>query len=146
MFVRIYGALHRCVLLALSREPWWAEFWSAATAVTWAVLSYLSLEGMDRWRSMQVLVEIGDDRFWHVLGFGLGVFQLVVLVFSHRWLRWGAALAQGWFWGVLTLGVWVATPWSPAVAVYAGWCGINVCSVLRLLRPPSVTVTGREQR
>lgn len=136
--------LRRCLLLAWSREPWWAEFWSAATAVIWAGLSYSSVERLRDWPSMQVLIEIGDDRFWHGLGFGLGLFQLLALLCDRRWLRWLAALLLGWFWGVLTLGVWAATPWSPAVAVYAGWCGINVFSTLRLLRPPSLIVAGRE--
>ena len=143
--MRVFDGLRRHVLLALSREPWWAEFWSAATAALWAGLSYSSVERLEDWPSMQVLVEIGDDRFWHRLGFGLGFVQLVALACNGRWLRWGSALTQGWFWGVLTLGVWAATPWSPAVAVYAGWCGINVFSALRLLRPPALSVAGRER-
>ena len=126
--------IRQWMLRLFEREPWWAEFWSALTAVLWAGLTYASLETMREWPSMRLLVQIGDDRFWHLLGFGLGFGQLMFLASNRRWLRWGAALAQGWFWGVLTLGVWVATPWSPAVAVYAGWCGINVFSVLRLLQ------------
>lgn len=144
MLVRGSDGFRRCVLLAWSREPWWAEFWSASTAVIWAGLSYSSAERLRDWPSMRILIEIGDDRFWHLVGFGLGLIQLIVLVWDRQWMRWGAALVQGWFWGVLTLGVWAATPWSPAVAVYAGWCGINVFSALRLLRRPSLTVAGRE--
>ena len=117
------------------RESWWAEFWSAATAVLWAGMTYSSSESFHVWPSMRVLSEIGDGRFWHVLGFGLGFSQWVVLAFNRHWARWVVALAQGWFWGVLTLGVWIATPWSPAVAVYAGWCAINVFSIVRQLRP-----------
>lgn len=119
----------------LRREIWWAEFWSGMTALGWAWLSYASVEDLAYWPSMHVLVQIGNDRFWHVIAFGLGISQLVFLMFNHRGLRWGAALLMCWFWGVLTLGVWVATPWAPGVAVYAGWCGINVFSILRLLRP-----------
>ena len=117
-----------------AREPWWAEFWSAITAVIWAGLSYVSVEGFRDWPSMRVLAELGDDRVWHVIGFSLGALQFLFLLFNHRWLRWAAAISLGWFWAVLTLGVWVAVPWAPGVAVYAGWCGINVFSVLRLLR------------
>ena len=116
------------------REPWWAEFWSAITAVVWAGLSYASVEDLRDWPSMRVLAELGDDRFWHLIGFGLGASQLVFLLCNQRWFRWGAAIALGWFWAVLTLGVWAAVPWAPGVAVYAGWCGINVFSVLRLMR------------
>ena len=119
----------------LDREPWWAEFWSAITALLWAILTYSSLDRLHDWPSMRVVSELGPDRFWHLLGLGLGLCQIVALVADGRWMRWGVAIAQGWFWGVLTLGVWVATPWSPAVAVYAGWCAINVFSTMRLLRP-----------
>ena len=116
------------------REPWWAEFWSGATAISWAGLSYMSVEQLRDWPSMRVLTEIGGDRFWHSAGIGLGLSQLVFLLLNERWLRWGAAVLQCWFWAVLTLGVWQAVPWAPGVAVYAGWCGINLFSILRLLR------------
>ena len=120
--------------LIFRREPWWAEFWSATTALSWAGLSYASTDDLSVWPSMQVLLQIGDDRFWHLVGFGLGLFQLVVLIGNQRWMRWIGAVAMCWFWAVLTLGVWVAVPWAPGAAVYAGWCGVNVLSILRLLR------------
>ena len=116
------------------REPWWAEFWSAMTAMSWAVMAYANAEGLAAWPSMQVLLRIGGDQFWHLAGLGLGLAQAVSLVSDHRWLRWGAAIAMGWFWAVLTLGIWVAVPWAPGAAVYAGWCGINLFSILRLVR------------
>ena len=118
----------------LGRETWWAEFWSACTTILWAALSYAEDSRLRHWPSMRVLLELGDDRFWHLLGFGVGLLQIVCLASDRRWLRWGAALTQGWFWAVLTVGVWAATPWSPAVAVHAGWCAINVLSVLRVPR------------
>lgn len=116
------------------REPWWAEFWSAMTAVMWSLLSSVSMGALRYWPSMRVLTELGGDRFWHVAGVAMGAMQFLFLLYDQRWLRWGAAIGMCWFWGVLTLGVWVATPWAPAVAVYAGWCGINLFSILRLLR------------
>ncbi len=116
------------------REPWWAEFWSAITAVFWAALSYASFHSLHDAPSMQVLEEIGNDQIWHLVGLVLGVSQMIFLVCDQRWMRWAAAVALCWFWGVLTLGVWTALPWAPAAAVYAGWCGINVFSILRLLR------------
>ena len=116
------------------REPWWAEFWSAMTAVMWSSLSFASMGALQYWPSMRVLTELGGDRFWHVAGVGMGAMQFLFLLCDQRWLRWGAAIGMCWFWGVLTLGVWVATPWAPAVAIYAGWCGINLFSILRLLR------------
>lgn len=117
----------------LRREPWWAEFWSALTTLAWVGLSYASTEQLAVWPSMQVLLRIGDDRFWHLVGLGLGLAQLLFLLCNRRWLRWGAAIFLCWFWAVLTLGVWVAVPWAPGVAVYAGWCGVNVFSILRHL-------------
>ena len=116
------------------REPWWAEFWSAATALAWSYLSYVSRLDLAQWPSMQVLTDVADGRAWHAIAMGLGVAQLLFLLLDQRWMRWGIAIAMCWFWGVLTLGVWAATPWAPGVAVYAGWCGTNVFSILRLIR------------
>ena len=120
----------------LQREPWWAELWSAVTALAWAGLGWGSTSGitfdLDAWPSMQVLLRLGGDQFWHSAAAVLGIAQLLFLALDRRWLRWMAAVAGGWFWAVLTLGVWAAVPWAPAVAVYAGWCGVNVISILRL--------------
>ncbi len=136
--MRASDGLRRVVSAMLRREPWWAEFWSALTALAWAGLSVASVSELRDWPSMRVLTEIGGDRFWHVVGFGSGLSQLLFLLWDQRWLRWGAAVVLCWFWGVLTVGVWQAVPWAPGVAVYAGWCGINMFSILRLLRRTGV--------
>ncbi len=131
------GALYRAaqtVPRVFRREPWWAEFWSALTALAWAGLSWGNANDLDAWPSMQVLLRLGGERTWHLLAGGLGLAQLLFLLVDYRWLRWGGAVAGCWFWAVLTLGIWVAVPWAPGVAVYAGWCGINAFSILRLLR------------
>ncbi len=114
----------------LRREPWWAEFWSALTAIAWGALSSLH----DPWPSMQVLLRLEDERFWHSAGMGLGVMQLVFLLSDHRLLRWVGAVALCWFWALLTVGVWAAVPGAPSVGVYAGWCAINATSICRLPR------------
>lgn len=132
--MRAFDGLVRSATAIFHREPWWAEFWSALTAVLWSLLSFASMGALGYWPSMRVLTELGGDRFWHVTGVAMGTMQLLFLLWDQRWLRWGAAVGLCWFWGVLTLGVWVATPWAPAVAVYASWCGINLFSILRLLR------------
>lgn len=132
--MKAFERLARAAAGMFRREPWWAEFWSAVTAVSWSGLSFASMGALRFWPSMRVLSELGGDRFWHLAGVGLGMTQMLFLLCDHRWLRWGAAVALCWFWGVLTMGVWAATPWAPAVAVYAGWCGINLFSILRLLR------------
>lgn len=130
-------ALQRMALGARTmfrREPWWAEFWSAIVAVAWSFLSAASRTELSEWPSMQVLTDLADAQVWHLVAAGLGVSQLMYLVLDARWLRWAMAIVMCWFWGVLTAGVWTATPWAPGVAVYAGWCGINVFSILRLVR------------
>ena len=124
----------RFAVTIFRREPWWAEFWSALVAMAWALLSYGSMEPLRTWPAMAILTGLAGDQFWHLLGFGLGLCQMVFLLFDRRWMRWGAAVALCWFWGVLTVGVWTAMPWTPTVATYAGWCGINCFSILRLLR------------
>ena len=48
-------ALQRGLRQAFFREPWWAEFWSAITALLWAGMTYASLEQMRDWPSMQLL-------------------------------------------------------------------------------------------
>ena len=114
------------------REPWWAELWSGLTAVGWGATG-VAATGV--WPSMAVLARLGGVGFWEAAGLGLGCVQLALLAADARWLRWAGEAGMAWFWGVLTLGVWVAVPGAPAVAVYAGWCGINLYSSVRLLRP-----------
>lgn len=129
------AAFMRGLWAVLRREPWWAEFWSAITAITWAGLSYASPADMERWPSMQFLLRIMPDDCWQALGLTMGVAQMGALLGDWRWLRWGGAVVMCWFWALLTLGVWMAVPWAPGTAVYAGWAGINIFSILRLLRP-----------
>ena len=133
--MRVFERTFRAVSRVFQREPWWAEFWSAATAIAWSAVSLADADAMGAWPSMLVLLQLGGDRFWHAMGMGLGVAQLAFLLLDQRWLRWSAAVAMCWFWAVLTLGVWAAVPGSPGGAVYAGWCGINLFSILRLTRP-----------
>ena len=115
------------------REAWMAELWSGTAAFAWTGLSYASGQMLSSWPSMRLLAQFAGDEIWHMIGFGLAGAQFLFLLFDQRSLRWVAALAMGWFWGFLTLGVWVATPWAPAVAVYAAWCGVNVYAILHLL-------------
>lgn len=130
---RISGLLIRGKAL-FRKEPWWAEFWSAVTAMMWSAMAISDPRGLDVWPSMQVLLTIADDFFWDTAGLTLGAAQFTALLVDRRWFRWGAAIAMCCLWGMLTTGVAAATPWSPAVAVYAGWCGINLMSIFRLLR------------
>ena len=120
--------------LLFRREPWWAEFWSGLTAMAWSAATWVRPNELDAWPSMQVLLRLETDAFWSMAGFVLGGMQVSVLLADRRWLRWGGAVTMCWFWAVLTVGIWAAVPGAPAVAVYAGWCGINVFSILRLLR------------
>ena len=127
--------ISRRIARLFQREPWWAEFWSGVTAVLWAGLSWGSVERLGQWPSMRVLIELAADRSWHIAGLVLGGTQLICLLLDRRWPRWIAAFAMCWFWSVLAVGVWAALPWAPGVAVYAGWCGINMLCIVRLLRP-----------
>ena len=91
------GHLARTTKQAFQREPWWAEFWSAVTAIGWAVVSWTSPDALGAWPSMQVLLRVGGEQFWQLAGFGLGVGQLWFLVADRRWLRWGVAVMMCWF-------------------------------------------------
>ena len=135
--VTIRAALARIMArlrFIMRREPWWAEFWSGLIAVAWAVDSVAVNAGAQDWPSMSVLTEIADDQTWHVVALVLGVTQIVLLVLDYRWPRWVAALALCWFWGVMTVGVYYGVPGSPMWTMFMGWCGINLFSILRLLR------------
>lgn len=121
--------------MVFSRSPWAADLGSAMTALTWSLMFTLAPKDMTDWESMRLLETLATQDAWQAMAMVLSVVQLVATIMNYRWLRWGAALVAAWFWGVLTLGVWSATPWNPAVAAYAGWCGINLFSILRLLRP-----------
>ncbi len=59
------AALYRAVQMVprvFRREPWWAEFWSAVTALAWAGLSWRDAHDLDAWPSMQVLMRLGGER------------------------------------------------------------------------------------
>lgn len=137
--MRLVLAVVAHLRLFFKREPWVSELCSALTALGWVSLSYVSRDNLAYWPSMKVLLSIGDDRFWHLLGLALGIGQFLFVIFDQWLLRWMASLVLCWFWCVLTLGVWYATPWAPAVAVYAGWGAANLFSVIRLPRRPGVS-------
>lgn len=118
-----------------SRSPWAADLGSALTAVGWAIVMWAAPHDMVAWPAMLVLVNIADQEAWEAAGLALGLGQFAAMAVDRRWMRWTAAVALSWFWGVLAVGVWSATPWNPATVAYAGWCAINVFSILRLLRP-----------
>ena len=117
------------------RSPWAAELGCALAAMLWAVLSWAGPRDMEAWPSMLFLLRLAPDEFWQAAGLSLGFWQAAFLVLDCRWGRWALALALGWFWSLLTLGVWIATPWAPGAAAYGGWAVVSVFSVLRLLRP-----------
>ncbi len=130
--MRTFKQLARELAISLRGDVWWAELWSGMTALCWALFSLRYQHELAP--SMQMPVRLGDAGIWQLLSFALGSAQLFILILNHKWLRWAAAMLMGWFWGVLTLGVWTTGPWAPGVVVYAGWCGINVFSILRQLQ------------
>lgn len=118
-----------------SRSPWAAECASAMTLMTWAVYCWAGPNDMEIWPSAVMMMQLGTDEAWQMVGFSLGFWQLMFLGLDRRWTRWMMALACCWFWALLALSVWVATPWNPHVPAYGGYILINLFSILRLLRP-----------
>ena len=116
------------------RSPWAAEMGCALTTMAWGGMLWAAPGDMDAWPSMALLLRLAPDEAWQALGVSLGFWQVVSLLLDWRWGRWAMAGAMGWFWSVLALAVWTATPWAPHAAAYAGWAMVNVFSVLRLLR------------
>lgn len=116
------------------KTPWYAELASAVTAIVWSLVAWVSPDDMNTWRSMGFLVRLATDDHIQSIGLFLGAAQFIALISNRRWRRWVASLLMCWFWSLLTVSVWVAVPWAPEVAVYAGWVAVNVCSIMRLLR------------
>ena len=114
------------------REPWVAEMASAVAILLWAALSSLGFSDIGGVRSMPALIGLAGPWFWHAAALALGVGQIVVLLLDQRWLRWVVAMLIGWLWGSLSAGFWLATPWAAAAAPFAGFCGANAFSVVRI--------------
>ncbi len=87
---------------------------------------------------MKVLLRIAPQEAWQALALVIGFAQFGFMLLNHRPMRWVMAGVAAWFWGSMAFGVWVATPWNPAAVAYAGWCGLNAFSIIRLMRPDNV--------
>lgn len=118
-----------------ARSPWASELWSSITVISWGAAVISAPPEVAEWPPISYLVQAMPYQYWGTKAIILGGLQFTALVTDARWCRWVMSLIMAYFWTILTLAVVASVPWLPGVAVYAGWAGINLFSVFRLLRP-----------
>lgn len=118
------------------REPWWAEFWSGAIAIGWAIAFLADGEplSISAPNTFQVMEHIAPGGVWAAFCAAAGTFQLAALLADARKARWAGAIIMGWFPLTSVAAMLLSSHLVPHVAVYAGWFGINLFSVFRLPR------------
>ena len=116
------------------REPWWAEFWAAVGALSWAVWTGISPVGPDQLPAFQIVIQLADERFWQVSGALLGTVQIGALVANSRNWRRGMCFLGSWWWLFILMAIALANSRSPSLALYAIMAVINLFSLVRLRR------------
>ena len=122
------------LVVIFRREPWWAEFWSAIGALTWAAWSSLAPVGPDQIAAFRIVTRLADEGVWQVTGALLGTMQVVALVAGSRPWRRGACFLASWWWMFLLLAIALVNSSVPSLALYAVMASINLYSLVRLRR------------
>ncbi len=120
--------------LIFHREPWWAEFWAAVGALSWATWSALSPVGPDQLPAFQIVTQLADESFWQVSGLLLGALQITALVANSRNWRRSACFLGSWWWTFILMAIALANSSVPSLALYAVMAAINLFSLIRLRR------------
>ena len=118
----------------LHREPWWAEFWAALAAISWAVWSRAGSYGLsmdDRPVWSQATRLMGEEA-WQLMAFSLGTMQMAMVLTDRRPGRRAFACIGVFFWSCLTGFLWQVDRAAPSLALYVVMFGINGYSLLRL--------------
>lgn len=118
----------------LHREPWWAEFWAAMAAASWAIWSRAGTYGwsMDERPAWAQATRLMGEEWWQLIAFILGAIQLGVVLTDQRQGRRLLACAGVFFWSCLTGFLWQVDRSAPSLALYVVMFGINGYSLLRL--------------
>lgn len=122
------------IKLILSREPWWAEFWSAVASLFWVILSMYNEGATDKYYLYFQLSLLVNPQFWEFTGLLIGLFQMAALLLSSKKLRWAAAFLASWWWIFLSVSLFVNFATAPSLALYAVFACINLFSMIRLAR------------
>lgn len=119
------------------REPLGAEVVSGITAVCWSTIALVLGGRAIEPTSLRVLATLMQWEILAAVGLAIGCWQLAALIVDHRWLRWWACIAAVGWWTMLFAGV-AQTAFSPSLALYGAFAGLNTIPALRLLktRPP----------
>lgn len=121
-------------MFGLWRQPhWWAEQWSSAVTIGWA-LSNLVGKSLDDRPTFAVMLDYASAATWEWVALGVGLFQLFALILNHRWLRAIAAFFCNWFFVIVLVSFVLGDTYPPSLALYAGYVGINLMAMYKLIR------------
>jgi len=120
---------------AFSREPWFAELWSAFAAIGWSIWSSVSQSDLIHRPAFRLLGEIAPSEFWELSGAMLGMLQFCCLVASDRAARWIAAFLVSAWWSFLALAFLQSDAGAPNVWLFICYSAANLYSLVKLVRP-----------
>jgi hypothetical protein len=120
------------VITILTREPWWAEFWSALAAIGWALVAFSANDVLNERAAFIQLAYMASPIFWEMSGFALGTIQLFALIFANAYGRVCASFFCTWWWTFITLSILLHDPRAPSIALYIVFAAINVFSMLKI--------------
>ena len=118
--------------LVVNKEPWWAEFWSASAAISWALISVSNYGDVTLRAVFSGLGELANPHFWEAAGIVLGGAQIWALFNGDKWARWTVAFLMSWWWSLLTIVIVIADIAAPSWGLYACFAGINLVSMMRV--------------
>ncbi len=117
----------------LQREPGWVEPWSGLGALLWGAISFFG-HGDITDRPAYVMLQFLAARVWEILGFGLGLGQIVAIAYEHRiWRKRAAFCLSGW-WLLLTLSLVWGDPSAPAWGLFFSVAMSNIVAGVVLAR------------
>lgn len=114
------------------REPWWAELWSAAAAILWAIWVLFAGSDLTHGDAYRVILGFADEAVWIASGMMLGLLHIVTVLTDLRPVRRLACGLAAWWWSVLLLSMFLMVPRAPGLALFAIMVAINMVSMVRL--------------
>lgn len=134
LLYRIFAAIR----YYLTRPSWLSEVGSGIATTCWGILACNISDSSDKdWPSVDLFFKISETPLWGIIAISIGMCQLGLLQLFDRgwskpWLRWVAAIAACWLWGMITCSAVNAKPWPPGSGAYFGWWFVNVYLISRI--------------
>lgn len=116
----------------LRREHWWAEFWSAAVAISWGMQNAVDPSALGDVESYRLLTKLMPELLLEGIAIVVGFIQLWALIFAHRSIARGAAgMLASIAYSFCLISFFMAPAIPPGWVFCAGWVGINVFAIAR---------------